>query len=102
MADNISVRRKNWFVSLHMICIGLWIGTAASMTVLAILAATTNNRHLLIGTHYAMNTFDNVLMIPVALAARLMLFHLNQTPCMIPRVTSAPLSYQCITMQACD
>jgi hypothetical protein len=62
----LSVKPKNWLLSLHVASGGIWLGTALCLVLVAIVKGSTANGDELYGINAALKLLDDWVIIPAA------------------------------------
>ena len=66
---NLSIKQKNWLLSVHIIFAALWTGTVLSMFLLALLNQGSTSADVLYALHSAINLLDDYVVIPCAIGS---------------------------------
>ncbi|MDJ0795293.1 MAG: hypothetical protein QNJ51_00420 [Calothrix sp. MO_167.B12] len=67
--SKLSIRQKNWLLSVHIIFAALWTGTVLSMFLLALLNQGSTSADVLYALHSAINLLDDYVVIPCAIGS---------------------------------
>ena len=65
----LSVKQKNWLVSIHVIMGATWFGTAICMIVISLMNINNDNGDVLYALNSTLKTLDDFIIIPTATAS---------------------------------
>ena len=65
----LSVKHKNWLVSVHVIMGATWFGTAICMIAISLMNVNNDNGDVLYALNSALKTLDDFIIIPTATAS---------------------------------
>jgi len=65
----LSVKQKNWLVSVHVIMGATWFGTAICMIVISLMNVSNDNGDVLYALNSTLKTLDDIIIIPTATAS---------------------------------